>query len=197
MDVRPVVLEGDRLRLEPLQEGHADDLWRHAKEEVFQYMQAWWETGTLDHFREHIAGVISRTGCVSFAMVVRESGEAVGSSSYLDIRPEHRALEVGATWIGKDFQGGWVNPEAKLLMLGHAFDDLQCIRVQLKTDGRNLQSQRAMEKMGATREGVLRHHMICKDGFLRSSPMYSVLREEWPRVKAGLQSRLQVLRSSA
>jgi ribosomal-protein-alanine N-acetyltransferase len=108
----------------------------------------------------------------------------------LDIRPEHRGLEIGFTWIGKPYHGTQVNPECKYLLLRHAFDDQQAIRVQLKTDLRNLQSQRAIEKLGAVREGVLRKQMIRPDGYLRDTVMYSVTAEEWPGVRARLEERL-------
>ena len=109
---------------------------------------------------------------------------------YLDIRPQDRALEIGFTWIGKPYQRTPVNPECKYLLFRHAFDDQQAVRVQLKTDLRNVQSQRAIEKLGAVREGVLRKHMIRPDGYMRDTVMYSVTADEWPEVRARLEKRL-------
>jgi RimJ/RimL family protein N-acetyltransferase len=108
----------------------------------------------------------------------------------MDIRPKHMGLEIGTTWIGRAHQGTKVNPESKLLLLAHAFERLGCERVQLKTDGRNLQSQHAIEKLGAVKEGVLRKHMIMPDGFVRDTVMYSIVAAEWPDVKRGLEARL-------
>lgn len=138
----------------------------------------------------YIEGRAAQTATMPFAMVLRESGRAVGSSCYLDMRPEHRGLEIGATFIGAAHRGTCVNPEAKLLMLAHAFDELGCIRVQLKCDARNMQSRRAIEKLGARREGVLRHNTIMGDGHLRDTVMYSILADEWPGVRRGLELRL-------
>jgi RimJ/RimL family protein N-acetyltransferase len=125
-----------------------------------------------------------------FAMVLRESGQPVGITSYLEIRPAHRGLEIGNTWIARPWQGTQVNPENKYLLLRHAFESLDALRVQLKTDGRNLRSQRAIEKLGALKEGVLRKHMILQDGYVRDTVMYSIIAEEWPRVREGLEARL-------
>jgi RimJ/RimL family protein N-acetyltransferase len=125
-----------------------------------------------------------------WALVLKETGEAVGVSGYLEIRPPHRGLEVGRTWIGKAHQGTRVNPESKYLLLRHAFEDLGAVRVQLKTDLNNLQSQRAIEKLGARREGVLRKYQTRSNGTIRDTVVYSVIAEEWPAVKTGLEARL-------
>ena len=123
-------------------------------------------------------------------MVLRDTGQAVGVSSYTDVRPEHRGLEIGGTWIGRTYQRTAVNPECKYLMLRHAFENLGAVRVQLKTDSRNTQSQRAIEKLGAQKEGVLRKHIILPDGYVRDTVMYSITVEEWPEVRVGLEDRL-------
>jgi RimJ/RimL family protein N-acetyltransferase len=114
----------------------------------------------------------------------------VGTTSYFDIRPEHRGLEIGYTWLGKAYQGTHINPENKYLLLRHAFETLGAIRVQLKTDRRNLQSQAAIAKLGAKLEGTLRKHSIMEDGYIRDAVMFSVIDLEWPEVKAGLERRL-------
>ena len=108
----------------------------------------------------------------------------------MDIRPEHRSLEIGSTWIGRAYHGTKINPECKLLLLQHAFENLGCLRVQLKTDERNLQSRAAIEKLGAKFEGTLRKHMVLHDGFVRNSAMYSITDEEWPAVKERCIKRL-------
>jgi RimJ/RimL family protein N-acetyltransferase len=186
----PVVLEGQHVRLEPLAERHAEDLAAAATPDLFTHHFPPSEL-TPDGFREQIRGLTALPDWLPFAQVLRASGRAVGVTCYLDMRPAHRGLEIGFTWIGRAWQGTAVNPEAKLLLLRHAFETLGAVRVQLKTDARNLQSQGALAKLGATREGVLRHHMIRPDGFVRDSVMFSVTDSDWPRVRAGLEARLR------
>jgi ribosomal-protein-alanine N-acetyltransferase len=123
-------------------------------------------------------------------MRLRDTGEPVGCSAYLEIRPAHRGLEIGRTWIARRFQGTQVNPESKYLLLRHAFETLGAVRVQFKTDLNNAHSQRAIEKLGSRREGVLRKFQIRTNGYIRDTVVYSVLAEEWPEVKAALEARL-------
>jgi RimJ/RimL family protein N-acetyltransferase len=127
-----------------------------------------------------------------FAVIHLATGRVAGATRYMDIRPEHRGLEIGGTWYGTDFQRTAVNTECKYLLLRHAFEVLGCIRVQLKTDSRNERSQRAIERIGAVREGVLRNHMIMPDGVYRHSVYYSVLDAEWAGVKRRLEQMLTV-----
>ncbi len=189
--IEPVVLEGQTVRLEPAEDRHAAQLARFAEPEVFQYfVSARPEAATEDAVRAYIRQCRSEWTNLTFAIVLKESGEAIGCSSYLDIRRAHLGVEIGMTWIGDPYRGTKVNPEVKLLMIGHAFEAMECQRVQLKTDGRNLQSQRAIEKLGAKKEGTLRRHGQMPDGFMRDTVMYSILPEEWPEVKAGLMARL-------
>lgn len=117
-------------------------------------------------------------------------GRIVGASAYYELRPEHLSLEIGYTFIGPAFRGGRVNPAAKLLMIGHAIDTLGCVRVQIKTDARNLHSQRAITKLGARFEGRLRAHFIQPNGYVRDTMMYSVTPDLWPAIRAGLLQRL-------
>ena len=127
-----------------------------------------------------------------FVVIHLETGRAVGSTRYMDIQPQHRGLEIGGTWYAREHQRTGVNTECKYLLLRHAFEVLGCIRVQLKTDSRNEPSQRAIERIGAAREGVLRNHMIMPDGHFRHSVYYSIVDSEWPQVKARLE---QIMRS--
>jgi len=197
MVVTPVTLTSPLLRMEPLAEPHLPGLWRKVTPELFQYMNFWWWGETFDEFASVARAIMKRPDLVTFAMVLAETGEPVGSSAYLEIRPEHRSLEIGATWVSKPYQQTFVNPSAKLLMLQHAFEDLGCIRVQFKTDARNMQSQRAMEKLGCKKEGVLRTHVICRDGYIRDSVYYSIVDSEWPAVKTDLLKRLDSEKVSA
>jgi RimJ/RimL family protein N-acetyltransferase len=134
--------------------------------------------------------VLDAPDTCAFAVSFRNTGRYIGVTTYLDIRPAHRGLEIGSTWIGRSYHGTDVNPEMKYLLLRHAFETLGAMRVQLKTDERNVQSQRAIAKLGAMREGVLRKHYVMPDGFVRNSVMFSVTDEEWPRVRSGLEERL-------
>jgi RimJ/RimL family protein N-acetyltransferase len=194
MNIAPVVLEGRLVRLEPLAEAHIPDLakigldekiWeymRYGKVETTQQLSAW--------VRE-LLELQARGTDLPFAVIHLASNCAVGSTRYLHIEHEDRSLEIGGTWYGLDYQGTLVNTECKYLLLKHAFEVLGCVRVWFKTDSRNLRSQRAIEKLGAVKEGVLRNHMILPDGYIRDSVMYSILPEEWPGVKEKLERRLE------
>jgi RimJ/RimL family protein N-acetyltransferase len=193
MHVAPVVLEGEAVRLEPLQLRHAADLAVAGEEPgIWSYlpcgpvlglaaMQCW----IADRLAQDAAG-----GSVAFAVVARASGRAVGSTSYLDISRGDRRLEIGATWLGREARRTRINTECKLLLLRHAFEQLGAGRVQLKTDARNVRSQAAIERLGAQREGVLRAHMVLWDGFVRDTVMYSIIAAEWPAVQARLEAML-------
>lgn len=175
--------------LEPLVPRHAPDLAAASTPDLFTYHFPPEEL-TPAGFEVWIRFLCNAPGYCPFAIVDRKSGRAIGATSYLDIQPADRSLEIGFTWIARAFQGTLVNPECKYLLFRHAFDDQQAVRVQLKTDLRNRHSQRAIEKLGAVREGVLRKHMIRPDGYIRDTVMYSVTLEEWPVVCEGLETRL-------
>ena len=113
-------------------------------------------------------------------------GQAVGSTRFLEIRPAHSALEIGYTWLGRASQGTGINSMAKYLLLEHCFAELKAVRVQFKTDVRNLQSRKALEKIGAREEGFLRRHMLLWNGHRRDTVLYSIIDDEWPRVKTRL-----------
>ena len=125
-----------------------------------------------------------------FATVERASGRPIGSTRYLSIDDQHRRLEIGYTWVASGWQRSAVNTEAKLLMLGHAFERLGARRVEFKTDSLNEQSRRALRGIGATEEGTLRNHMISQGGLARHSVYFSVIADEWPRVRDALEARL-------
>jgi RimJ/RimL family protein N-acetyltransferase len=189
MDIQPTTLEGRAARLVPLSTEHAADLSAHCSPDLFTYhfpppdfSPAGF--GVLIQFLNHAPGYCP------FAIVDKASGKVIGVTSYLDIRAADRGVEIGFTWIAKPYQGTLINPECKYLLFRHAFDEQQAVRVQLKTDLRNMQSQRAIEKLGAVREGVLRKHMIRPDGYIRDTVMYSVTADEWPDVRARLEARL-------
>jgi RimJ/RimL family protein N-acetyltransferase len=193
MKIESVTLTGSYVRLEPLSEAHTSGLAQVALDEkIWRYMlygpirnetdlHGW----VLDILRRQAAG-----NDLPFAVTLKESGQPVGGTRYMNIERENRSLEIGGTWYGTAYQRTWVNTESKYLLLRHAFEIFGCIRVQLKTDLRNERSQRAIERLGAQREGVLRDHVILPDGYIRSSVIYSILATEWPQVKAGLEAKL-------
>jgi RimJ/RimL family protein N-acetyltransferase len=190
MEVLPVRLEGSTIVLEPLSPEHAPGLWPKAEPDVFRWTLEWPRNPTFEAFEDWVHYCMKRPQSLLFSILLKETGEPVGMTGYLEIRPEHRALEIGRTWIGRAFQGTRVNPESKYLLLRHAFEALGAVRVQFKTDLNNTHSQRAIEKLGAKREGVLRRYQTRANGMTRDTVMYSVIEEEWPEVKAGLLGRL-------
>jgi RimJ/RimL family protein N-acetyltransferase len=140
--------------------------------------------------RQWVDEALAAPAALPFVIVETAKGKVVGSTRYLNIRPEHRSLEIGWTWLGQEWQRTGVNTEVKFLLLSHAFERLGCLRVEFKADARNLRSQRALERIGATREGVLRKHMVVQGDFARDSVYFSVIDSDWPQVR----ERLALLR---
>ena len=193
MDVYPVCLTGRVVRLEALSEDHVPELAVAGRDpRIWRYM-IYGDVTTAPAMRRFVWTLLAWQAAgtdLPFAVFHRETGRIVGCTRYLNIRPADRGLEIGGTWYDVDFQRTAVNTECKYLLLYHAFETLGCIRVQLKTDSRNVRSQRAIERLGAVREGVLRNHMILPDGTVRDSIFYSILDEEWPAVRARLEEML-------
>jgi RimJ/RimL family protein N-acetyltransferase len=193
MKIEPVTLTGKVVRLEPLTMDHVADLARVGLEpEIWHYMRY----GKIENSEglkawvQELLSLQEQGTDLPFAVIYLASGRAVGSTRFLHIDIPNRSLEIGGTWYGLEYQGTKVNTECKYLLLRHAFEQLGCIRVWFKTDGRNLRSQHALEKLGVVKEGVLRNHMILPDGYIRDSVVYSLLPDEWPQVKANLKARL-------
>ena len=191
--VTPVTLTGTRIAMEPLAERHLEDLARVAFDApVWRWTIArpMDDAGLRAWLDQALANVDAGTE-VPFATVHQAEGRAIGSSRFMSIAPEHRRLEIGWTWVGTAYQRTGANREAKLLQLTHAFETLGAERVEFKTHARNLASRAALLGIGATFEGVLRHHTIMPDGSNRDSAFYGVLAGEWPDVKARLQTNLR------
>jgi RimJ/RimL family protein N-acetyltransferase len=193
MEVSPVTLTGHLVRLEPLSLEHLADLCQVGlDDDIWRYMIYGWVRTEAD-MRRWIETLLERQAMGSdlpFAVILLKSGRAVGATRYLDIRPRDRGVEIGGTWYGRQYQRTGVNTECKVLLLQHAFERLGCIRVQFKTDLRNVRSQKAIERMGAVKEGILRNHMILPDGTIRHSVYYSIVAEEWPVIKKRLKKML-------
>jgi RimJ/RimL family protein N-acetyltransferase len=184
-----IILENDRIKLRPLIADDYNNLLPIAirNEKLLQYSPQ--QVNSEDKLKAYIDKAIrqrlegSRFPFISFD---KKAQEYSGSTSYLNISNDNERLEIGATWIGKDFQGTGLNKEQKRLMIGYAFDTLGMRRVELKTDARNLQSQKAMLKIGATQEGTLRSHTVMEDGFRRDTVYFSILKDEWPSIKKNI-----------
>ena len=193
MTFTPVTLDGTHVRLEPLTVGHAAALLPAAlHEELWRWTVSSVRTAAdLDRYiaealREQEAGT-----ALPFATIHRASGRPIGSTRFGNHDTANRRVEIGWTWIAPDFQRSAVNTEAKLLMLRHAFERLDCIRVELKTDVLNERSRAAIRRLGAVEEGVLRKHVITASGRVRDTVYYSVLAEEWPSVRDRLEAQLR------
>jgi RimJ/RimL family protein N-acetyltransferase len=192
MNIAPVVLAGRHIRLEPLTlQHHAafceigldDDIWRwfptpvHSREDMLEYIRTglqWQAEGTA----------------LPFTTIEQDSGQVIGSTRYMNIDHPNRKVEIGSTWLGPRWQRTAANTEAKYLMLRHAFEELGCIRVELKTDVLNEKSRNAILRIGAKQEGIFRNHIICAGGRIRDSVWYSIIDSEWPAVKLVLEQKI-------
>ena len=190
-------LEGRHVRLEPLEARHIPGLLEvgapgpETAESIFRYMPHTFRTpreleaSLQTLLRERADGV-----SLAFATIDRVTNRPVGSTRFMAIDAVNRRLEIGGTWIAPAWQRTAINTEAKLLMLGHAFEAYGCIRVEFKTDSRNARSRQAIARLGAKEEGTFRNHMIVDGGRLRDSVYFSITHQEWPAIKAALQAKL-------
>lgn len=188
-----ITLKGRLVHLDPLRPRHVEDLWPAADDErVWRPVAAQVETkeDLADWVDARLSQVHDGTA-QAFIQRRADTGEAIGATTLYDVDLGHRTMEIGHTWLSPKVWGTAVNTEAKLLLLDHAFDTLEALRVQLKADARNKRSQRAIEKLGATREGTLRNVQRLPDGQPRDMVHYSILDTEWPRVKGLLLERLE------
>jgi N-acetyltransferase len=190
-------LEGEVVVLEPLAERHQDDLFEAAQnQEIWTWLAPIGET--REFFSAWFSASLAETAAGRegvFATVDRASGAAVGSTRYMNLRPAHRGLEIGWTWLAPSMWRTGANVEAKLLMLTDAFERLDCMRVEFKTDARNERSRGALAALPAQFEGIFRKHMLMPGVGVRDSAYYSVIDEDWPAVRANLERRLALARS--
>ena len=192
INIHPVILEGHGIRLEPLAYEHHDELAVAAADG--KLWELWFTmVPKPEQTRAYIADALAgQQAGHMLPWAVREltSDAIIGSTRYHDIVAEIDRVEIGSTWYGRRWQRSHVNTSCKLLLLGHAFDALGCKVVGLRTDNFNLVSQRAIEALGAKKDGVIRHHRARSDGTVRDSVIYSILANEWPDVKRHLELRL-------
>jgi len=193
MVIAPVILEGQYVRLEPLRPEHAtglaeigldEDLWKwiptpvRTPAEMCSYVQT--------ALKEQVNG-----SALAFVLIEKASGRTIGSTRYGNIERAHYRLEIGWTWVARQWQRSPINTEAKYLLLRHAFETLKCIRVELKTDSLNDRSRAAILRIGAREEGTFRNHMITASGRIRHTVYFSIVDSEWPEIKARLEARLR------
>jgi N-acetyltransferase len=193
MKIERVTLEGRWVRLEPLVEAHVPDLSEVGLEDdIWRYMR-YGMVRTEEDMRAWVLELLAlekRGEDLPFAVILKESGRAIGVTRYLNIHRQDRNVEIGGTWYGLAYQRTTVNTECKYLLLRLAFETWGCLRVQFKSDRRNERSQRAIERLGAVKEGILRKHMLLSDGYVRDSVVYSIVDDEWPAVKQRLEGFL-------
>lgn len=182
----PEVLEGERVKMIPLRIDHAEELWETAKDESIWTHYTFRKIESLEKFKEFLRASLAEAESgkgFTFTIIDKSTGKMKGGTSFLDIQPASRSLEIGRTWIAKELQGKGFNTECKYHLLKYCFEELGLIRVFFKTDSNNIRSQKAMEKIGAKFEGILRNHMIREDGTFRHSAYYSIIEGEWEVVK--------------
>ena len=187
------VLSGELVRLEPMTSEHEGGLWDASRDERIWSWMSIVQPRTPEELRDYVENALANAAAgleLPFATIRQADGKVVGSSRFLSLRPEHRSLEIGWTWLAPEAWQTGANIEAKLLMLGDAFERLGCRRVELKTDALNERSRAALEALPAQFEGVHRRHMLVRGGENRDSAWYSVIAEEWPEVRANLLRRL-------
>lgn len=189
--LEPITLTGQHIRLEPLDPPlHAPPMFQHFEARVMEFMGRGSVMESVSQLEAHLKSLNAIPNRINWAVILLESGAVGGRISYSETKPDDCWLEVG-TLLMPAFWGGASNPESKLLLMTRAFEVLGVNRVQFKVDSRNERSIAAMAKLGAVREGVLRDYQIRSDGYVRSSIVYSVLKNEWPAVKTQLEARVQ------
>jgi RimJ/RimL family protein N-acetyltransferase len=188
-------MESTHLRLEALTVERIPELFSAISidPEVYQWLP-FSTPSHLDEFTTIFQNFIDESAIgkrVAFAVILKSTGLAIGTTSFLDLNPAHKSLEIGSTFYAKDYWRSFVNTECKLMMLSEAFDTRGVEKVTLKTDSMNQRSRNAILRLGASYEGILRHHMLRPNGTWRDSAYFSILKEEWPTVKADLLNKLE------
>ncbi|WP_155592577.1 GNAT family N-acetyltransferase [Lysinibacillus cavernae] len=187
-----IALENEVVKLKPLEPYDIQGIL-----EAGSYPEIWSHMSTALEKREDVNNfvenaLITRSGKTEFPFVIvdKKSGDIIGSTRFMDIDDKHQRLEIGNTWLTPSYWRTAINTNCKYLLLQYCFEQLHLQRVQIKTDHENVRSQKAIERIGATKEGILRNHMIRKDGTTRHTVMYSITKEDWPQVKKHIEELL-------
>lgn len=194
MTIERVTLMGRLVRLEPLRMDHASELYEASQDPTLWIYKPIRQPRSLTEMEQIIASVLQSQeagACLPFAIISLDQERAVGETRYFNFMLQDHGVEIGWTWLTPSVQRTGVNTECKYLLLRHAFETMGAIRVQLKTHHLNTTSQRAIERLGAVKEGMLRNHMIMPDGSYRHSVHYSIIESEWPAINARLQTMMQ------
>jgi RimJ/RimL family protein N-acetyltransferase len=192
VDTTPLVLEGKRVRLEPISREHLPQLAEIAFEStIWRWMSSWvTNPQQLEQFVENAIGDVQKGTAIVWVTRSKVDGRLAGATRFYEISQQHRTMELGWTWLHPNYHRSGINVEAKYLQLTHAFEKMKMNRVAFKTHHENVRSQTAIAALGAKQEGTFRNHMIMPDGSTRHSVWYSITKEDWPTVKANLESRM-------
>lgn len=192
MIIQPTTLTGEHVRLEPLALTHLADLTRVGlDDDLWKWIPT--QVRTVAEMKAYIELALdeqARGVSLPIAIIEKSSGRAIGSTRYGNVSRENRRVEIGWTWVAREWQRTRVNTECKYLLLNYAFEALGCIRVELKTDSLNERSRAAILRIGAKQEGIFRNHMITSTGRIRHTVYFSIVDSEWPQVKARLEEKL-------
>ena len=191
--IKPVLLESHGVRLEPMASHHSEGLFeigQQADDWLYMPRPCFRSLADTQAWVEDAMALANEGTHISFTIIDNHTHRIAGSSRYLAIVPEHRRLEIGYTWIGQAYQRSHVNTATKLCLLSHAFETLGMVRVEFKADARNTRSQQALLRLGATQEGIFRKHMTAHNKHIRDSVYFSIIDDEWPELKARLESKL-------
>ncbi|MGM9950351.1 MAG: GNAT family N-acetyltransferase [Lysinibacillus sp.] len=190
--MNPIFLENDVVQLRPIELSDTEEILEAAIDpEIWTHMSDTLLTkGAVLDYTENAVKEREAGQSHKFVILSKETGKIIGSTTFFDMSSEHKRLEIGYTWLHPRYWRTNINTNCKYLLLTYCFEQWGMHRVQIKTDHENLRSQKAIERLGATKEGVLRNHMIRKDGTIRHTVMYSIIKEDWPEVKRHFEENL-------
>ncbi|MDM5317410.1 GNAT family protein [Fictibacillus sp. b24] len=186
----PTILENEVIQLIPMEYEHSVPLYKINHTDNWKFMLSVIQSQQdMDHWVTNAIELREKGHALPFTVVLKKTNQIVGTTRLYEINTAQRSCELGSTWYGKDFQRTFVNSSCKQLLLTYCFESLDFVRVQFKTDERNIRSQKAIERLGATKEGVMRNERILSDGYIRNAVLYSITKEDWKNVKQGFVER--------